>query len=746
MAELVPADFGLLVQRAFVELERQRAIFDLPERKFHRPRAGFDLGVRFHGQPASNPLGPAAGPQSQMVQNVVLAWLAGSRILELKTVQINDALTIPRPCIDATNVGFNVEWSQELRLEQSLREYVGAHMLIEMLRASGVLDGPYGDDAFAHAETIFDLSVGYDLKGIRSPRVVEFIRGCQDAGPVIEELAARIPERLRAFRQLEYRRRISESATLSTFHGCPAEEIEGIVEFLLRELGLHVTIKLNPTLLGFEACEELLHGVLGYDDIRISREHFEHDLKFDEMVPLVRRLQGVAHDLGLGLGIKLTNTLVVHNHRQFFTDDVMYLSGAPLHVLTMNLLSRVRESLGPELPISFSAGIDAQNFAPAVACNLVPVTTCTDLLRPGGYGRLPLYLANLEAAMERLGVRRLGDFVLRVEGEGEAAARQAVGELHDAMRRAIAQSGVDVERQAQIGSDAARFATTLERRACEAIRGSPFQDVAAALGAVWRTRPEPLRALLRPGREEHDLEALYQRMVQIAGQRNTPHAVARASADPRYAAPRNRKTPRKIGSQLVLYDCINCDKCIPVCPNDANFVYELEPQDLEYSNYRWSAGALEPAPGGRFTVVREHQIANYADFCNDCGNCDVFCPEDGGPYVEKPRFFASLESWRGDRRTGFYVRPGRTHSIWGRFADGSEHLLQVDAARGEAVFKSGGLELEIDLATHLPRGLRGARPEGEVRTVDMHKYHVLRTLLSGILDTRRVNWVNCPQV
>jgi putative selenate reductase len=730
------------VQRAFVELERERAIFDLPERKFHRSRPGFDLGVQFHEQPASNPLGPAAGPQSQMVQNIVLAWLAGSRILELKTVQINDTLTIPRPCIDATNVGYNVEWSQELRLEQSLREYVGAHMLIEMLRASGVLDGPYGDDAFAQAETIFDLSVGYDLKGIRSPRVVEFIRGCQDAGPVIEELAARIPDRLRALRGLDFRHRIARSATLSTFHGCPAEEIEGIVEFLLREMGLHVTIKLNPTLLGVERCEELLHGVLDYDEIRVAREHFDNDLKFDEMVPLVRRLQGVAHGLGLGLGVKLTNTLVVHNHKSFFTDDVMYLSGAPLHVLTMNILERVREELGPELPISFSAGIDAQNFVPAVACNLVPVTTCTDLLRPGGFGRLPLYLTNLEAAMERFGVRRLGDFILRVEGEGETAARLAIGELLEGMRHAVVQSGASPERKSSLAAEAARFTSTLERRVCEAIRGSPFQDVAAALGAVWRTRSEPLRALLRPGRETHDLQALYVRMVQLAGGRNTPHVVARATADPRYAAGHNRKAPRKIGSQLWLYDCINCDKCIPVCPNDANFVYEVEPVDLEYSNYQWTGNHLEEVPGGRFTIAREHQIANYADFCNDCGNCDVFCPEDGGPYIEKPRFFSSLESWRRDPRPGFYVRTGRTDSIWGRFGEGGEHLLQVDTVRGESILRTGGLEIEIDLETHRPGTVRRSPSGSETVLVDMRMYHVLRTILGGVLDPRHVNYVN----
>ena len=77
-----------------------------------------------------------------MAQNIVLAWLAGSRILELKTVQINDRLVLPRPCIDATTVGYNVEWSQELRLAESLREYVAGSMLAGRPRAENVLGLP----------------------------------------------------------------------------------------------------------------------------------------------------------------------------------------------------------------------------------------------------------------------------------------------------------------------------------------------------------------------------------------------------------------------------------------------------------------------------------------------------------------------------------------------------------------------------------------------------------------------------
>ena len=103
-----------------------------------------------------------------MAQNIALAWLAGSRILELKTVQANDRLTIPRPCIDAANVVYNVEWSQELRLEESLREYVKGSMLVDVLGEMGAL-GPA--PTVPRDETILDMSVGYDLEGIRSPPI-----------------------------------------------------------------------------------------------------------------------------------------------------------------------------------------------------------------------------------------------------------------------------------------------------------------------------------------------------------------------------------------------------------------------------------------------------------------------------------------------------------------------------------------------------------------------------------------------
>src|SRR6185295_15139819 len=119
MAELIPAPFLDMVTRLYREPALQNALFELPRNRWYVPAADApDFSVRMHGRVAGNPLGPAAGPHTQMAQNILLSYVAGGRILELKTVQVNDRLTIGRPCIDMTNVGYNIEWSQELLVEQ----------------------------------------------------------------------------------------------------------------------------------------------------------------------------------------------------------------------------------------------------------------------------------------------------------------------------------------------------------------------------------------------------------------------------------------------------------------------------------------------------------------------------------------------------------------------------------------------------------------------------------------------------
>jgi putative selenate reductase len=427
VADLIPQPFDRLLARTLAELERSGSIFGLPRRSFWKARPGLDLAVRLPGGRAGTPLGPAAGPHTQLAPNLVLAWLAGSRVLELKTVQVMDRLEIPRPCIDAPGEGYNVEWSQELRLEDSARQYAIAWYLVHILKARGVA-GEAGPD------TIFDGSVGYDLAGIRSDAVARFLDTLHDAGPLLAGLRAALPGPLRPAADVPVPPCIVDTVTLSSFHGCPPGEIERIVEHLFSRHHVHVVVKLNPTLLGYDAVDELLHARLGYAHVRLDRGAFEKDLQWDDALPLLDRLAGAAKRTGRSLGVKFSNTLVVRNTRGTLAGEHAYMSGPPLHVIATALASRFAEATGGRYPLSFSAGIDADNVADAVAAGFSPVTTCTDLLRPTGYRRLPRYLKAIEADMERLGVANLPAYVLARAGAGPgtpvaAAARANLAAL-----------------------------------------------------------------------------------------------------------------------------------------------------------------------------------------------------------------------------------------------------------------------------------------------------------------------------
>lgn len=677
MTHLAPLPFGRLVSRMFRELDERRSIFDLPARKFVLGLPGRDASVSFHGHTASTPLGPSAGPHSQLAQNIVLSFLGGGRIMELKTVQINDRLVIPRPCIDAQTVGYNVEWSQELTLEESLEEYVKASMLIDLLVASGRLGLAPGFE-----RVVFDLSVGYDLAGVRSERVQAFIRGMLDARPTVERLRAELPAAQAALRDVPFRTRISDTLTLSTFHGCPPDEIERITAFLLEEVGLHCIVKLNPTLLGKAEVGRLLGDVLGYPD-RVPDDAFEKDTRWEQAVDFVGRLGELATARGRGFGVKFSNTLIVANHRTFFPsgEKVMYLSGQPLHVLAMSLVGRFRETFGDRYPISFSGGIDRQNFADAAALGLVPVTVCTDLLRTGGYSRMEGYFRALEARMAAAGARTLDELALLGLGQAEAALD--------------------------------RTDATPERRAVCLAALAAKTDLRAAAG-----------------------DELFRRWVSEARLLGTRAYVERVAADPRYAHQATDKPPNKVGSRLRLFDCLTCDKCVPVCPNDANFTYELAAQEIPILKATLGPAGWSVRREGALTVEKKHQLANFADFCNECGNCDVFCPEDGGPYALKPRFFASAAAFARDVHDGLHVeRRGTALVVQGRVS-GTRYTVELEEG-GRARFAGEGFDVtcrEDDPAQDL-----AGRAEGEV---DLTWLGVLSRLARAVLDASAVNYVN----
>jgi len=426
-----------LLGRIEHEWATRKKIFDLPNARIWKPDAEIDLSFEFLGRRCATPIGPAAGPHSQLAENIVLSWLGGSRLFELKTIQIIDDLEISRPCIDMQTIGYNIEWSQELTVPQSLTEYVKASMLIEMLREWEPLVDFIGEDPGPH---VFDMSVGYDLAGISSDKVSSFIRGMKDATAEIDALRPQLTGSFARFADHDFNPVISDTLTLSTFHGCPPEEIESITKHLIDEHGLDVIVKLNPTLLGYETVAGIVNGELGYADVSVKESAFAEDLQFDRGIELIQELNQYAKDRGKKFGIKLTNTLVVDNEKKWMPDEPMYLSGPPLHVLAMTLLDTLDHALPGQLMlpgnadadimVSFSAGITKDNLADSIAAGVNPATVCSDLLKPGGYGRLVPMLKALTAEIRETGFADLEAFRAARHADAQAAGFSTAAAQH----------------------------------------------------------------------------------------------------------------------------------------------------------------------------------------------------------------------------------------------------------------------------------------------------------------------------
>jgi putative selenate reductase len=210
-----------------------------------------------------------------------------------------------------------------------------------------------------------------------------------------------------------------------------------------------------------------------------------------------------------------------------------------------------------------------------------------------------------------------------------------------------------------------------------------------------------------------DAGALLTRAFREAGRLNGRDIVPLLSQDPRYHATRNAKTPRKISQKLELYDCINCDLCVPACPNDAMFAYELPPIETRTTAYIARSSdardvAIERVEGRGYVRRSAHQLAVYADACNDCSNCEVFCPQLGAPFLVKERIFSTRDSFEAAADLdGFFADGG---DLLAR-VDGLAYRVSVDRNACRARLTGGGLDALVDWTTLEVLVLTTSRPE-----------------------------------
>ncbi|WP_370851327.1 putative selenate reductase subunit YgfK [Megasphaera sp.] len=376
--------FGKLMNWVLTEAP-QGTIFGVHHRVQANPSRTWDI----FGRPLEMPFGPAAGPHTQLAQNIAAAYAAGARFFELKTVQKIDGedLPVPKPCIKADDECYNVEWSTELTVPKAFEEYVKAWFLVHVMAVEYGLGCPDGMQ--------FNMSVGYDLAGIQTPKIDTFIENLKDAShtAVFADCKAWLLNHLDRFRKLRREdveaipAAICNSVTVSTMHGCPPDEIERIARYLLQEKKLNTFVKCNPTLLGYDFVRTCMDD-LGYGHMVFDDSHFKADLQYSDAVPMLRRLQQAGEAAGRLFGVKLTNTFPVDITRHELPGTEMYMSGKPLFFLAMNVAKKLSEAFDGKLRISYSGGADAHNILDIVQSGIWPVTVATTLLKPGGYERL----------------------------------------------------------------------------------------------------------------------------------------------------------------------------------------------------------------------------------------------------------------------------------------------------------------------------------------------------------------------
>ncbi|MDO6992999.1 putative selenate reductase subunit YgfK [Brachyspira innocens] len=391
---MTPIPFGNLMNWVLEE-KKTGKVFGI-SRVFKADKSKY---YEIFGRKLETPIGPAAGPHTQLAQNIIAAYYTGSRFFELKTVQKMDgeelSKCVAKPCIAANDECYNCEWSTELYVPQAFDEYVKAWVALKVIAKEWDL----GDmDGFQ-----FNMSVGYDYEGIKLEKIDKFIEGLKDASntPIFKECIKWLNDNIDRFKNFKkedidkINADVCNSVTLSTLHGCPPTEIEKIASYLITEKKLNTFVKCNPTLLGYEYARKTLDD-MGYDYISFTDFHFKDDLQYSDAVPMLQRLQKLASDNSLLFGVKITNTFPVDVKQKELPSEEMYMSGKSLFPLSMTVASRLSKDFDGNLRISYSGGCDYFNINDVIDAGIWPVTIATTLLKTGGYQRTEQIAKNLK--------------------------------------------------------------------------------------------------------------------------------------------------------------------------------------------------------------------------------------------------------------------------------------------------------------------------------------------------------------
>lgn len=381
------------------------SIYGYPKQGFYKNQYPVDTQIR--DKNIITPIGIAAGPHSQLAHNIVLSFLHGARTFELKLAQRPDDLEVLKYGRFKGNGTSGNGWNQTVDLGILKKEFINAYLLLKALESEEILGIEKGHTFY---RTLFDLSVGVDLRGITSARMKNWMNRLVNGSECIGEALDQLPERFSFLKGRSISPFVANSVTLSVFHGCSVEEVESIACYLMEEFNLHLNVKMCPTLLPLPEVERFVYEEMGGGGWELDPTLFETESTFGAYVSLLRRLRKIANEKGLQFGVKISNAIVLK--RPIDREREQPIIPQPItFILSMFLLKHLRDHLGLNFPLSFSGGINQYNIAQIVSCGVFPTTVSTDLFRVGGYKRLAQQMKCLADSMVDVGARDIDSFI-----------------------------------------------------------------------------------------------------------------------------------------------------------------------------------------------------------------------------------------------------------------------------------------------------------------------------------------------
>lgn len=375
-----PLPFEKLMALLLEEYGATGSVFGI-DKFYHAGRARLPI----FGMRIENPVGPAAGPNTQMAQGIIAAYLSGARFIELKTVYPENRDS-NKPYVFTDGLTLNCDGKGGLPIDEAFGEYVKAWYAIKLLSTSFELGVPEG--------FVFQMSVGGNSDDLKSEKMNSFIEGLKSAEytPVWRECENWARAHMDEFDGIDntyisdISANISSSVTFVPDPELSAEEIEECGKYLIEEKRLNTFIRLSPELLGYYSVRGTL-DINGYENIEIDKDYFDSFVSYEDLKPVLLRLQSAADSIRRDFGVKVCGGLKVSD----CGDEKVkggFLTGRTLFPIAFSLAEKIANDFGGGLRICFAGGVDSFTAVKLFNAGIWPITAVSEFIRPGGLLKL----------------------------------------------------------------------------------------------------------------------------------------------------------------------------------------------------------------------------------------------------------------------------------------------------------------------------------------------------------------------